>query len=135
MDKVFLDTSGLVAFFDKKDVHHAEARGLFEKIARERIRIIMTDYVLNECITMVLMRKNHATAVKAGDFIFDSKALELVWLDEEVKRKAWEYCKRHSDKNYSFTDCTSFVLMKEVKVTKYLSFDDHFKQAGFTALV
>ena len=132
MDKVFLDTSGLVAFFDKKDIHHAEAAGLFEKIARERIRIIMTDYILSECITLVLMWKDHAAAVKAGDFIFDSKALEFVWLDEPLKRKAWEYFKRHSDKKYSFTDCTSFVLMKEMKVTRYLSFDGHFKQAGFT---
>jgi len=34
----------------------------------------------------------------------------------------------------AFTDCRSFVLMKELKLTKYLSFDEHFKQAGFSAI-
>ncbi len=132
MDKVFLDTSALAAFFDRKDRYNVETGMLFEKIALKKIRIVMTDYILNECITMILMRTNHSNAVKAAEFIFDSKAIELVWLDEPIKRKAWEYFKRHSDKKYSFTDCTSFVLMKEMKVTRYLSFDGHFKQAGFT---
>lgn len=135
MDKILLDTSAMVAFSDRKDYHHGAARGLFEKIAREKIRIVVTDYILSECVTTILMRTNHSNAVKAGEFILASKAIELVWLDEPIKRKAWEYFKQHSDKKYSFTDCTSFILMKEMQLTRYLSFDAHFKQAGFGAFV
>lgn len=132
MNKVFVDTSALVAFFDRKDSYHEEAGRMLEKIARERLRIIVTDYILSECVTTILMRASHAIAVKAAEFIFASKAIDLVWLDESIKRKAWEYFKQHSDKKYSFTDCTSFVLMKDMKVMKYLAFDVHFKQAGFS---
>ena len=134
MDKIFLDTSALAAFFDRKDFYYADAANLFEKIARERRRMVTTDYVLSECVTTIRMRTNHANAVKAAEFIFASKAIELVWLDELTKRKAWEYFKRHSDKKYSFADCTSFVLMKEMKISKSLSFDDHFRQAGFVSI-
>jgi uncharacterized protein len=134
MDKIFLDTSALTAFFDRKDFHHADAARLFGKIAHEKRRIVTTDYVLNECVTTILMRTNHGNAVKAAEFIFASKAVEFVWLDELTKRKAWEYFKKHSDKKYSFADCTSFVLMKAMKISKSLSFDDHFRQAGFVSI-
>jgi predicted nucleic acid-binding protein len=57
----------------------------------------------------------------------------LIWLDQDVKLKAWEYFIAHADKGYSFTDCTSFILMKEMKLTQYLAFDKHFEQAGFSS--
>lgn len=38
---------------------------------------------------------------------------------------------KHDDKGYSFTDCTSFVFMKEMKLTHYLACDKNFEQAGF----
>lgn len=131
MDRVIIDTSAVVALFDKKDYHHARVSSLFEKIFRGKIKVVITDYILSECITTILMRTNHDTAVKSGEFILESKVIELVWLDELLKRKAWEYFKRHSDKMYSFTDCTSFALMREENIRRYLAFDDHFKQAGF----
>jgi predicted nucleic acid-binding protein len=41
---------------------------------------------------------------------------------------------RHRDKEYSFTDCTSFVVMKELRLTKALTTDRHFRQMGFHAM-
>ena len=41
---------------------------------------------------------------------------------------------RRSDKDYSFTDCTSFVIMKELKIHMALTLDDHFQQAGFNTV-
>ncbi len=45
--------------------------------------------------------------------------------------KAWEYFKRHSDKEYSFTDCTTFMLMKEMKLSNFFAFDEDFVKTGF----
>ena len=64
-------------------------------------------------------------------FLMDSAAVGSVWLDMDHKLSAWEYFVRHGDKGYSFTDCTSFILMKEMKLTHCLAFDKHFEQAGF----
>lgn len=134
MKSAFLDTSVLVALYDKTDEHHAGALALMETVRRERIGLVMSDYILDEAVTTALTRIGRETAVRVGEFILGSSVVRLVWLDEAIKLEAWEYFKRHSDKKYSFTDCTSFVLMKDMKVTKYLSFDEHFKQAGFSAI-
>lgn len=61
----------------------------------------------------------------------DSNIVEFVWLDESLKLKAWDFFRKHDYKDYSFTDCVSFALMKEMKLTRYLGFDKHFERAGF----
>src|SRR5208283_2284335 len=131
MRRVFVDTSALVALFDRKDANHQQAKAVLGKIKTDRTRMLITDYIFDECITTVLSVAGHQTAVAVGEFIMSSKIIEMIWLDMAAKLKAWDFFKKHSDKIFSFTDCTSFVLMKELRVDKYFSFDSDFKQAGF----
>jgi predicted nucleic acid-binding protein len=133
MKKVFIDTSVLVSIFEEDDGRHEEAIRLFEKAMAQKLRVVISDYIFDECITTVNSRSDHNTAVKAGEFILSSNVIELIWLDQEMKLKAWEYFIAHADKGYSFTDCTSFILMKEMKLTQYLAFDKHFERAGFSS--
>ena len=37
-------------------------------------------------------------------------------------------------KDFSYTDCTSFVVMKQLDMTIAFTFDRHFDQFGFTRL-
>ena len=134
MSRVFVDTSAWVALFEKSDDKHREALACLDRIRAQRLRLVMSDLVFGESITTALGRSGHRIAVNAGEYMLQSGIVEIVWLDEILKRRAWDYFERHADKDYSFVDCTSFVLMKDMKVTKYLSFDEHFKQAGFSAL-
>ena len=46
----------------------------------------------------------------------------------------WSLFKRFADKEFSFTDCTSFVLMRRLGLHEALAFDGHFTQAGFAEL-
>ncbi|MBI1830457.1 MAG: hypothetical protein HYR84_03290 [Planctomycetes bacterium] len=39
------------------------------------------------------------------------------------------------DKHWSLTDCTSFVVMKDLAIAEALTGDHHFEQAGFIALL
>lgn len=48
---------------------------------------------------------------------------------------AWSIYKSHADKQWSLTDCISFVAMRRVSITDALTFDHHFEQAGFRALM
>jgi predicted nucleic acid-binding protein len=45
------------------------------------------------------------------------------------------FFRKHSDHGYSFTDCTSFLVMRELHLTKALTSDGHFAEAGFEALL
>ncbi len=131
MKRAFVDTSALVALFDRKDGNHLRAKAVLERIRTDRTRMLITDYIFDECITTVLSAVGHEAAVTVGEFILNSKIVEITWLDDSVKLKAWAFFKQHSDKLFSFTDCTSFILMKELRVGKYFSFDSDFKRAGF----
>jgi len=62
------------------------------------------------------------------------KNISLLRIDSEIFQKAWEIYRNFKDKNWSFTDCTSYVLMKNLSVDKALPFDEHFKQFGFKIL-
>jgi predicted nucleic acid-binding protein len=56
-------------------------------------------------------------------------------LDASDKREAWEVFRRFHDKEWSFTDCTSKVLIERLGITTAFTFDHHFKQFGTVAVV
>lgn len=63
------------------------------------------------------------------------KTLELVWVLEDVAAQAWKVFEQFNiDKQWSFTDCTSFVVMKQRSMTEAFTFDHHFAQMGFIKL-
>lgn len=134
MSRVFVDTSALVALIDEDDALHRKAVKRLDLIKNQRRRMVISDSVFGESVTTALGRAGHRTAVAAGEFILGSAIVDFIWLDEPLKRKAWEYFKRHDDKRFSFTDCTSFVLMTELNIKHYFAFDDDFKRAGFVSL-
>ncbi len=131
MNRIFVDTSAFIAVFDKDDDLHSEALRLFDEIKNKKIQMVVTDYILSESITTAMARAGHRIAVTVGEFILGSHVVDFIWLDKPLKLKAWEFFKKYSDKQYSFIDCTSFVVMKEMKVNHFFAFDDHFVKAGF----
>ncbi len=42
---------------------------------------------------------------------------------------------QHTDKDWTLTDCISFVIMRERNVAEALTGDHHFEQAGFVAML
>jgi predicted nucleic acid-binding protein len=61
--------------------------------------------------------------------------VNVVPLSEEIAAEGWRlFCER-PDKEWSWTDCISFAVMKEREITNALTSDQHFEQAGFTALI
>lgn len=49
----------------------------------------------------------------------------------EGMTKALAFYKAREDKTWGMIDCFSFVVMEENRVRRALTFDDHFRQAGF----
>jgi predicted nucleic acid-binding protein len=50
-------------------------------------------------------------------------------------RRAKAFFRNHADHDYSFTDCTSFVVMQELKIRQAVTTDRHFAEAGFEPLL
>lgn len=52
-------------------------------------------------------------------------------VSREIEEKAWDIFERYDDKDFSFTDCVSFVVMREMGIKETFAFDEHFNQMGF----
>ena len=57
-----------------------------------------------------------------------------MWSTPQPAEKARRIFFRPRDKGYSFTDCTSLVVMQELKLRQALTTDEHFRQMGFQVL-
>jgi len=134
MNCVFIDSGYLIALETSDDQNHKSAFIHWQKLCKELPPLLTTSYVFDEVITFFNNKGRHEKAAEIGKNILESLSIKLIHINESLFQKSWEYFQQHHDKSYSFTDCTSFVVMKHYKITKALTFDKHFKQAGFEVL-
>jgi len=132
---VLLDSAGFLALWDTGDEHHAAAVALQEELTRMRRHFLTTDYVVDETVTLLLVRHSHAAAVDFLDTIERSEALRLEWIGPDRFHAAVSLFRKHADKEWSFTDCVSFATMHELRIRDAFTTDHHFKQAGFVPLL
>lgn len=131
MPPVFVDTSAWCALFNRQDDHHDWAKALWDRVVREKTRLATSDYVLDETLTLLRSRIHFAAAKEAGEKLFASAILRRIHLSEREFLLAWEWFKKYKDHEFSFTDCTSFALMRENKIDQVWTLDGDFAKAGF----
>lgn len=132
---VFLDTSGLYALADRKDARHPAAAECVRGLALAGVRLVLTDYILDEALTLARVRAGTDAALKLLEVVERSAAFSLVWVGPERFDAAKTFFRKQADHAYSFTDCTSFVVMRELKLREAVTTDRHFAEAGFKPLL
>lgn len=133
--ELFVDTSGFFALMFKDDSWHLAAARAVRKAIRSSRRLVTTDYVLDETATLLKSRGlGHLTA-ELFDRVFSSAACRVEWTDEERFQGTRAFFQKHEDQSWSFTDCSSFCVMKQLRLTESLTSDRHFAQAGFVVLL
>lgn len=66
------------------------------------------------------------------DILVTTNIIEVVWVTEDTAREAWAIFEKYNvDKHWSFTDCVSYVVMKQLGITEAFTFDRHFAQMSF----
>lgn len=129
--EVFVDTAAWVALFDPDDGCHGQARRVWTLFGKDHIPLLTTDFILDETVTYLRKRAGFRTSVGAGEAMFESHGARLLFLDETLIRSAWDRYRKYADKEYSFTDVTSFLVMEQLGIRQAFTFDRHFSQAGF----
>lgn len=128
MESLFVDTSAWYAFLSKSDRDHAAvARFLHEFEGR----LLTSNYIFDEAITLCRRRLGFVMAGTLGTALLDSSVVEMIYLTPEDQAEAWRLFLARRDKVYSFTDCTSFVLMRRLGLDSALALDADFEQEGF----
>lgn len=129
---IFIDTSAFYAMDVKNDANYERASRIKEDIARNKYGMpYTTNYVIDETITLMRFRAGHEEAVAFGEKIKSSRVLKIIRADENIENRALNIFKEFRDIELSFTDCVTYVVMKELGIKDIFAFDRHFSQLGF----
>ena len=90
-----------------------------------------SDYVVDETLTTIRFRLGLDAAEAWWDQIDGSSRLRIEVVDETRAERARSLFFRYRDKDFSFTDCSSFAIMRELRIRRALTLDHHFRQMGF----
>ena len=134
MSAVFVDTSALYALFVPVDTKHREASKILLALGREKTPLVTTDLVLLESYVLVHARTGRIGLLRFRDIIAKTPWLECIVTTPGHQTQAWRLLEHRSDKEYSFVDAVSFVVMRVLGVERAFSFDAHFSQEGFETL-
>jgi predicted nucleic acid-binding protein len=131
---IFVDTGAFVARYVQRDGQHSRAKRVWAEIEKLRNACFTSNFVLDETFTLLGRQTSYAFAAERARALLGSKALTILRPDAEDELAALDLFARFADQKVSFTDCTSFVLMRRHRLSRAFTFDRHFLAAGFEAL-
>jgi uncharacterized protein len=131
MNYLFVDTSGWMACADAADPDHIAACSARDRWLETEGLLLTTDYVVDETLSLLRFRLNLRAAENWWQSISNSARVRQESIDLDCAERARTIFFRYRDKQFSFTDCTSFALMRQKRLRIALATDAHFKQAGF----
>ena len=131
MNTVFVDTGYLFALEIANDQHYQAATRHWQGVVTTLPRLVTTSYVFDEVVTFLNSRGYHTKAIEVGNRFLQSPSVQFVHVDTALFYEGWTYFQRHYDKDYSLTDCISFLVMQKLGIRTAFTFDRHFIQAGF----
>lgn len=131
MNAMFADTAGWMACADAADPAHARLVAARDRWLERGGVLVTTDYVVDETLTLLRVRLGISAAEAWWRQVEDSARLRWEPITTERAAKARALFFRYRDKDFSFTDCTSFVVMRELRLKRALTTDRHFTLLGF----
>jgi predicted nucleic acid-binding protein len=130
-NRIFLDTSFVLALINERDQYHDQAERLSHKF--ENSSLITTDAVLLE-IGNAMAKDFRAEAAAIIKVLRSSQRVKVLETGAQLFEKGLDFYEKYSDKTWGLVDCISFILMQENGVMEALTFDGDFTQAGFTVV-
>ena len=129
---ILADSGALFAYSIPDDEHHQQAR---QWVHQNHEPLIITDYIIDETLTLMRARGQGARAIQIGELLFSGQVARIQYLTEEDILASWEVFKTYQDREWNFTDCTSKVVIEKLGLTHAFAFDQHFRQFGTVTVV
>ncbi len=136
MEERFADTNYWFALFVPRDALHQRAITAASSVGSDT-RIVTSDLVVIEVLNSLSSENIElkSKAVAVFESLWSERNIIVVPCSRELMKHSAELYLRSSDKSWSFVDCSSFVIMRERKIHSALTYDHHYEQAGFRALL
>ena len=131
MKIAFADTSFYVAILSLRDAWHDRAVFFAAELTG---RIVTSKFVLVEVGNFFCRGRGREQFVTLVENLDRAEDIDIVPASAELFREGVALYKSRRDKEWSFTDCTSFAVMSRSGIAEALTADHHFEQAGFGIL-
>ena len=128
---VFLDTYGLIAWMNTRDAAHPRVKSYLDSYTG---KIVTTEWVLLEFADAFSLSKAKPFAIEAIKRIHRLPMFLVVGFEPMISLAGFDLYESRLDKDWSLTDCVSFVVMRQHYLSEALTADHHFEQAGFQAV-
>jgi predicted nucleic acid-binding protein len=132
MKELFADTFYFIALLSPSDAAYERTRLI---TAGQTPRLVTTAWVLLELANTLSKRGTRAGFVNTFDAVRSNPMAVILGPEQRLYDKGVEPYRARADKDWSLTDCISFVVMDERNIRDALTGDHHFEQAGFRALL
>jgi predicted nucleic acid-binding protein len=132
---LLLDTSFIVALENRRDPHQERAKELDRELLHENCLSVLHWGILLEIGDGYARVGRRAKGIALLDRLLNEERYRVFPLTESLLQRGLELYFAHADKDWGLTDCVSFSLMAEERISEALTADGHFRQAGFTALL
>jgi predicted nucleic acid-binding protein len=129
---IFVDTGAWYALATPSDPDHERAKALTASITDP---FVTSDYIIGELLTLFVVRGQKTRGIEWMHDILEPGGTDLVRVSDDDFTNAVRIYQRFQDKDWSFTDCTSYVLIERLQLKKAFSFDHHFRQFGTATIV
>ena len=132
MKAVFADSVYFFALLNARDIIHQRA---VRFATQSENPLVTTAWTITEVADGLCAQATRESVVRLWDILQSSADVEIVLPSSELFQEGLERYRQRPDKNWSLTDCISFLVMEQRGITDALTADHHFQQAGFAALL
>lgn len=129
---IFVDTGPLYAMAVPTDEYHESAVRWYTEHCPD---LVTTDLIVYEVLTLLRSRGHKATAIDLGNDLFSNETAVVEWITRGDVEAAWRVFREFDDKDWSFADCVSRVVMERLGIERAFAFDEHFRQFGTVTVV
>lgn len=133
IEKIFLDTVGLIAILNKSDNYHKRACEVY--IGFTNVKLITSDLVLYELANALSKPKFKTDVVGFIRCLQNSSSIEIVYTQDFHFEEGLKRYQNFKDKDWGLIDCVSFEIMNAKNISLAFTADHHFEQAGFEILL
>ncbi len=129
---LFIDTWGWIVLANRKDPQHTDVVAVYQEARAGQRLLVTTDYVIDELVTFLFAK---VPASKAKQFVgsvfsaVEQGQVRLVTIDTDRFARTWTMRLKYADhRNISFTDFSSFIVMRDLQIQHVLTNDHHFSK-------
>ena len=132
MKAVFADAFYFVALLNRADQHHSKAIAAARDL---RSNLVTTEWVLAEVADALAASASRRLAASFIRDLSQDPKVKIIPATTDLFQRGLQLYEQRPDKQWSLTDCISFVTMQDESLADALTGDEHFGQVGFKALL